>query len=377
MRHLQQQWVLLSRVFKGALFVVIALASWQVQAEYSLFKVSVKLKEAESRKAQYDEAIAKAARIELIRLTGRLDINRQPEVKPFLKKPQNWITSYQYLPIEQEGVVVGNLIEFQFNEKKIYEYFEQQNLLVWPLNLRPKTLVMGTQVLGGSETYLDQQGLKYLPTVDYRNSAGRLGLPIVVPANTKLWTKAKKVEGDKKVAYAISEAKADFLMAYEVFAQTDGTNEFYWKLYNQNGKLVKQGQASNKQTQNNLRNVFASLLNYYSRAYRDQASFLGSVTLEVTNVNSVEQLTELENTLVNLKPLIHQAKLTQLHNFQASFDLIYQGKYEHLLNRLQKVKGLTIEQHDPLTTLIEARWGKPKRKVIDLRQLGSQERGNP
>lgn len=360
-------------------FVTIGLLFFalQTQANDDLFKVNIRLAELkpdETKKQQYETALAKAARIELIRLTGRLDINEQEEVKDFLAKPQSWLSSYRYLPIKQEGVVVGTQVEFLFDQKRIYDYFQQQNLIIWPMERRPKTLVMGTQKLAGTSVQLDRKGLEFLPNMNYRNSAQRLGIPIKIPDSVEMWVSAKNTASDRKVAYILSEAKAQYLMAFEVVTQVNGDNEFFWKLYNQDGIEVKNGQATNRDARLNLDNVFASLLNYYSQPYRDQAQFLGGITLEVSGLNTVEALTALESQLIKQKPLIHQIRLNSLKNYQAKFDVVYQGDYQHLLTRLHELANIEVETEDAVIGQIRAKWvERSVPQVIDLGNLANSE----
>lgn len=343
----------------------------QVQASQELFNVKVALvepQESETRQQQYDSALAEAARVELIRLTGRLDINEQEEVKGFLTNPRSWLTSYRYLPVKQEGVVVGTEIEFVFDQKRIYQYFQQQNLIIWPSERRPKTLVMGTQQLAGTSVKLDQQRLDFLPTLDFKSSAERLGVPVIVPDNTEMWVTATKVENDKKIAYIISEAQASYLMTFEIINEENGDNQFYWKLYDQTGNLIRDGQASNRLASVNLDNVFANLLSFYSQPYRDQADILGAVTLSVSGLKSVENLTEIEAELARQKPLIHQAKLASIKNNEAVFDVVYQGQYSHLLSRLQQFGNLKLTSENAIISVIKTVWqdDEQKPKVIDF-----------
>ncbi|MDX1795900.1 MAG: DUF2066 domain-containing protein [Hydrogenovibrio sp.] len=349
-----------------------------VQAEETLFNVQVPLSDQDSqltKQQRFDKALAEASRVELMRLTGRLDINEKDEFQELLNNPSDWLSSYSYQSIRQEGVVVGTKIEFLFDRKRIYQYFQKHNLIVWPYDKRPKTLVFGSQALGSNVIKLDYDGLGDNPTLDFREPAKRLGVPVVEPTNSFMWIYPQDEEDPDKIISLLSENQADFLMTYQQEVSVDGDNSFIWQLYDKQGQKVLDGQAVNTESMQNLKTVFARLLNFYSEPYRAQADVLGTVTLVLADINSADQLTAIENKLNGMKPMVHSARLHSLKDHSANFEIVYQGNYSDLVDTVQKFEHVIVTDNDAVIGLIQAKWvaEKPVDPVIPSEAAAQQQ----
>lgn len=365
-------------LLRSLVTLTFLLLAGMAQANDTLFTVKIPLSEnseQQTTQERFNQALSEAAMYELIRLSGRLDINGADEAQTFLTQPRSWLASYRYQPVKEEGVVVGTQIEFQFDEGRIYDYFQQHGLVIWPFERRPKTLVMGTRQLGGREIRLDQQNLTYLPNLNFHNAAQRMGLPIELPKDTKMWVGATANVKDKKVAYILSEYDSDFLLVFDSSVGVNGQSQFFWKLYRSSGQLLREGQSSEKAVESDLDNLFASLLNYYSQSYRDQADVLDEVNVSIKGLRKLDSLTQIESSLQNEKPLIHHVSLQSLKNYQATFELVYQGDYQYLVSKLRAFSQLKMLSDDAVTGRIEMEWVDAENapKVVDFGNLASPE----
>lgn len=351
-----QKLITLFFVFGVFFFAAVA------HADDVLFDVTIPLSDSEtnlSKQQQIDKALTEASRIELMRLTGRLDVNDDDEFQELLQNPKEWLSRYSYQPILQEGVAVGTQIEFKFDQKHIYQYFQKHNLVLWPYSSRPKTLVLGSQKLGNDTTNLTADALGDNPSLDYRKPAERLGVPVLEPSadmSSSLWIYPLQNALPEQIAFLESQAKADYLMTYQEELTETGEKTFHWELYDKTGKKVLDGQADNTLAMDNLEDIFARLLDLYSQGYRAQADVLGSLTLTLDNVTQLNNLTSIESVLNNMKPMVHSVRLHSLQNYQANFEIIYQGFYTNLLAKIQQIPHVLVTDNDAVIGVVQAKW---------------------
>lgn len=327
-----------------------------------LFDVKIPLTDTEiklSKQDQFEQALAKAAQVELMRLTGRLDVKENDDFQELLNAPKVWLSRYSYEPIIQEGVAVGTQIEFIFDKKHIYQYFQKHNLVLWPYGNRPKTLVFGSQKLGNDTVILTKDALENNPNLNYQKPAERLGIPVLEPdvdTPNSLWVFPKAEVAPEKIIYLISQVQANYLLSFQEELSETGDKQFYWALYDKQGKKVLSGEADNIAAIDNLEDVFSKLLDFYSQGYRAEADILGSVTLTLGNVTTVEHLNQVETALNNLKPMVHSVRLQTLKDYSANFEIIYQGIYGNLLTKIQNIRHLEVTDNDALIGMIKSKW---------------------
>lgn len=349
------------RSFVSAVFFILMTfaASSYAGEQSDLFEVRMlQLDDATEKNAQQalDDSLLKAIRIELIRLTGNPEFLVQPEAETFVQSPKAWLKSYRYEPYEQEGVKVGTWLVFEFDQQRFYRYFQQQGLVIWPMSNRPKTLVMGSQLIAGTLVKLNQSRLSYLPKLNYRNTASQLGLPIETPVQSTDWVYPDADGSNQRVADILQSSDARYLLSFQVISSINGSERYKWQLFNRNGISLLQDDIRNEPEQGYFEETFSELLRLYSASYREQAEFLGSLTLTVDNVQSVEQLTELEKRLKAMKPSVHQVRLTSVEKHQVVFELVYQGEYIRLVNRLAAMPGLVSVRDDAVIGQVNAEW---------------------
>jgi len=322
-----------------------------------LFDVRILQNEAADNKASLDDSLLNAIKIELVRLTGNPEFVLQPEAQTFIQSPKAWLKSYRYEPYEQDGVRVGTFLVFEFDPERFYDYFQKQGLVIWPYANRPVTYVMGSQLIAGTLVKLNQQNLSYSPKLDFRNKAEQLGLPYDVPSNEGQWIYPDSTDGfNPRIPDLLQGMDATYLLRFHVSSDMDGSERFKWQLFNRNGQSLLQSEASGSDPSVYFETTLQELMQTYSASYREQAEFLGSLTLVVKNITSVEHLTKTEAALISLKPIVHQARLSAVSEKQATFELVYQGDYNRLLEHLQKIKDLQLILDDAVIGKAVAEW---------------------
>lgn len=322
-----------------------------------LFDVRILQNEAADNKASLDDSLLNAIKIELVRLTGNPEFVLQPEAQTFIQNPKAWLKSYRYEPYEQDGVRVGTFLVFEFDQERFYDYFQKQGLVIWPYANRPVTYVMGSQLIAGTLVKLNRQNLSYSPKLDFRNKAEQLGLPYDIPSNEGQWIYPDSTDGfNPRIPDLMQGTDATYLLSFQVISGMDGSERFKWQLFNRNGQSLLQSEASGSDSSVYFETTLQELMQTYSASYREQAEFLGSLTLVVKNITSVEHLTKTEAALVSLKPIVHQARLSAVSEKQATFELVYQGDYNRLLEHLQKIKDLQLILDDAVIGKAVAEW---------------------
>lgn len=328
-------------------------------ADINLFTVKIVETDAEAaqgKRAAFNELLEKAVKIELVRLTGSAEVLSQSETQAILNQPKKWLKNYRYEPYEQDGVRVGTQLVFEFDRERVYRYFQQQGLVVWPLANRPQTLVMGSQLLAGSLMKLDQTNLSYLPNIDYRPIAQQLAMPVQVGSSESVWVYPDAEETHPVAADVMQETEARYLLSFQAVMDVQGGESLKWQLFAKDGSVLLSQPLTDGDTKAQLEQAFAQLMSFYSAGYREQAGFLGSLTLSVNGIDQVDKLNALETWLNQQKPILHQARLNHVTPTQAVFELIYQGDYAQVLNRLAGWPQLKLVEESAIVGQIKAVW---------------------
>ncbi len=325
----------------------------------NIFQVDVHISTKDSKLTQsqiFKKSLKKAARVVMVRLTADLDINNQDESATFLKKPRGWLKSFNYRAVKSEGVTIGKKIVFVFDKKLLYRYFENNNLLVWPASKRPVTLVYGGQKVDGLVMGINRETIRNNPKLDYRGSAARLALPIVVPASKSIALSPSKTISKQKISNLIRAASANYLLNFEETISSLGGRSFSWKLYHKNGDEILIMSTEKGSGSRHLTRMFETLLDVYSRSYREQSSFLNAINLDFIDVENFEEINKIERNLQGLKPTVHKVKLIQTKGKTVQFELVYQGTYQNFRKKLQSISAIELISDSALTGQMEVVW---------------------
>jgi len=355
--------VIIKKISRYFLIISIFLSFYSSVKAAEQFKVEVSLLNAQAKltkKQIFDKALKKAAKTLLIKLSAKLDINKQAKAREFLTRPSSWLKSYSYQPVKSEGVEIGKKIVFIFNQKLLYKYFQDNNLNIWPLQQRPVTLVLGSQKVINVTSNIKRSNIQYFPSLNYRYIAQQFSLPVKIPGSeiaNKLWL-TPNVYSPKSTLYGLSRFfSVDYILVFQDIVGNSGQKQIYWKLYDKQGNLALKGQENKKYSANSsLNNIFAKLLGFYSQKYFKQSSFFNSAILTVAGRYDFNKFAILEKTLQNLKPIIHQSRLKKMSNNKIVFELMYQGPSEYLIKRINNIKMLNTLYNPDLAGEIKAVW---------------------
>ncbi|NCN44558.1 MAG: hypothetical protein CO158_06260 [Piscirickettsiaceae bacterium CG_4_9_14_3_um_filter_43_564] len=326
----------------------------------NLFEIKVLQEDGESVRstASFDAVLQDAMKRVLTRLTGSEDILKQADVINLLNQPKTWLKSYRYEPYEIEGVKVGTYLIFQFDEGRLYQTFQKHGWVSWPYQNRPTTLVMGSRLMAGTLVKLTSQNLDYAANMDFRHTAEQLGLPIELDDTGQTWVYPEGQNHSQAVADRMQSSPADYLLSFQVESLVNGRQHYKWQLFSRSGEsvipLVKDMEFDS--ANRFYDQVFLTLIQAYSATYRQQADFLGAVTLRFENIDSAAKITRLETLLRKIKPMVHQVKLMSLKGTRATFEADYQGSYTHLLARLQAFEFLKLVDDNALIGRIDFQW---------------------
>lgn len=345
--------------------------------------------------AQLKEGVAKL----LIRLTGNRQVVYQSAYRPFLRAPKKWLKQYYFKPRLEEGVQVGQDLVLVFDRQRILQQFQKTGLIIWPYELRPKLLVVGEYEVAGVKVLLDQPGLEQHLNLDFRPVANELGLPVklMAPSHTTLnktmdesvllstwmWQTPEtfqQVLPDLQSLLAKNAVEGVVLFALKPvkIPQGQGGYQLTYELYGQKfavlpehtlNEIVLPKTLTGTELKKLYQRMFSEVAEYFSAPYRAQASVLGEVLLTVVASEKAEQsftpeqVFKIEQTLQDLKPTLHDAKLVQLNTQIMQFEMTYQGRFERMLEVLVQKSQLYLVSADALTGEVKMQLTKPEGKV--------------
>lgn len=330
-----------------ALLCVFLLAkSVQANDKVDLFVIEKPIENHQA--AQLNLLLESAMRDLLIRVVGGDQIIQTPEAQNYLKKARQWVKSYQFANREADGVVIGQKIVVEFDRHRLLADFQKDQIHIWPLNDRPKTLLIGRWEQQGLRVNLSQASLQYRIDLDYRDYSRLLALSVDIPADDDAFSGLRI---DQLLKQSVLPASlltqwqgqgSDFVMLFKAVV-VDELTSFVWGLYSlETGERVLSSDEMGEGFLPLLHGSFDSLLELYSRPYRERAGTVGLVHLEIEGLPSYESLQELERFLQRLKPTFRDVKLIKLQGRSAAFEVIYQGSYIDVIKVVERVPHMRL-----------------------------------
>ena len=316
--------------------------------------------------------LKRALKIELQRLTGHTQASQGEQAQFFLQTPQKWLANYRQAPFMQEGVQVGQRWVFEFDADKFYQAFRQNDWVLWPLKARPTTLVLGTHNRGGQKIKLDQNTLQYIPQLQWDHLVGQWALPVYWPEQapnltpdsdaSALWLRPQSAQSDSMVAKErLAQTGLDHLLTYEWVQVPNQPSKLVWQLFDRQGQalMFQQIQApsqASRPLQSMINRMFGQVSAFYSKPFRADADFIGSVQLTLNKVFTFQQVQALEAMFEQQKPQIEQVRLLKTWPQAVQFELVYQGNFEALLQTLNALSAIEVRQASAHTSQIVAQW---------------------
>lgn len=328
------------------LCVFLLVKSVQANDKIDLFVIEKPIENHEV--GQLNLLLESAMRDLLIRVVGGDQILQTPEAQNYLKKARQWVKSYQFANREADGVVIGQKIVVEFDRHRLLADFQKDQIHIWPLNDRPKTLLIGRWEQQGLRVNLSQASLQYRVDLDYRDYSRLLALTVDLPVDDSAFVGLRVDPLLKQPVLpepTLSQWQGqgnDFVMIFKAVVTGDLTN-FVWGLYSlETGERVLNSDEMGEGFLPLLHGSFDSLLELYSRPYRERAGTVGLVQLDVDGLPSYEALQDLERFLQRLKPTFRDVKLVKLQGNSASFEVIYQGSYIDVIKVVERVPHMRL-----------------------------------
>ncbi len=342
-----------------ALLLFVGLITWQVslpaqavEQERLLFEIEIP-KEGKS----FDALLKRAIQIQLIRLTGSMDVLSSPKSQVFTKNPKNWLNTYGYRPVIVDGVTVGEKIFFEFSAQSIHAQFQKSDLLVWPLHKRPKLFVVASHSLAGSVTKLTEQNLQYRTDMYFTNFARNVALEIDVPKNNTDWLLPENRLQNRILEEMLEKSASQYLLAIDIRQSADGKTELIWQLFASNLVKVAERTIKNRQTSRDyLKQAFYDVLGVVSSSYRKGSGILGEISLSVSGIDTFADFNALESFLMAQRAQFNNVTLVESSQNKVVFEIQYRGSLESVMDSLNKNINLVITGNNALIGKVLAEW---------------------
>lgn len=305
-----------------------------------LFTLSLRVSP-EQMKAGEEALLAKALRIEVVRLTGELDAAAKLG-QARLRNPRRWVVRYTFLPRKVEGVTVGQLLQVTFDKRRLLDAFDQTGLRFWPAEARPKLLIIGWWNAYGTEKMVTR-ALAQRPDLDLGYAAYLLGLQARLPDRDQPALRRPVINGETVEALRRRYGVDGVVRAYFEERFEQGQRQVRAAA---EALLPEWGGTQRGQTQAATpAEAFQALLGRFLppwRARYGSAAEAESVVQLVLRQPTPQALFRLEKLLNGAAPIVRQATLVELDRKAARFEVIYQGPWGTLAQHLNQLPGFQI-----------------------------------
>lgn len=320
----------------------LANSAWGA-ANINLFKVEQPIDKFEQ--SELDALLSSAMQNLLVRLMGGDQILSHQAAQAYLNSPRRWVKSFQLENREADGVVIGKKWVVEFDRERLLAQFHKDDIHIWPIANRPKTLMIGWWYQQGLKVTLSQESLQYRVDLDYRDYARLLALDVGVPAldaNYVGLPESLDLTTDS-LAWDLLAAQAegyDYILMLKADVIGDVTR-LDWVLYSsRNGEKLVADELIGEAFLPLAESVFQRMMTRYSQGYRDAIGHLSLIQLDIKSITHFNQLERFEQFLSRLKPTVTEIRLLEVDGQTARYELTYQGYYSDLMLLLEQTPGV-------------------------------------
>ncbi|MCF6345580.1 MAG: DUF2066 domain-containing protein [Thiomicrorhabdus sp.] len=322
----------------------LALESKTEQVE-SFFKVTLPYKGEPSVHQSLGDAMA----ILLVRLTGQKQFLTSRVAQAYLKNPKAWLKTYNIVPRTEEGVLMGRNIVYTFLEDKLRQEFHQRFVPIWPLSIRPETLVLGSLHQGGTVTQLTDETLQYRVDAEFRAYPKKIKLPIALPSYQ--WDVPMPSETDSEpfsptastVLKVLAKSNQHYLLRFQVQMRGGQKNRLIWVLYHSEGVQVVSGELIGGNVTTLTEQMFDDVMTYYVQNYvqiKEQITDHDNVSLQpilltVHDVMNVKQMAQFESLLKSNPDTVRSVALVSMQAGRVQYRITPQMNYQAVLNWIE------------------------------------------
>lgn len=315
----------------------------------------------QTEQALFDEQIKQAMSLLLLRLTGQPRFVESGVGQRYIQQANGWLTNFNVKPRFEDGVEVGKNIAYRFDANRLTQAFVKQYVKLWPLAERPKTLVMGSFVQQGRLQKLKSELLDYRLDIDFRGFLEKIELPYYVPETDENWIFPVEPEATRTLIQQHLMANTQQnLLSFKVLTHNTepqaNTNEnktkeiaevsgvkakakhrytLEWYLFALSGATKQKAILNGDDLQSLMQQMFSTVAQIYVKQGAVKAVKKNHILLNVSFINSAENIAQLEKALQAQQPMIRKAQLQQLKGTTAQYDIEYQGDLTDVLNWLE------------------------------------------
>ncbi len=281
----------------------------------------------------FNQAISLGMETLLVKITGQKSFLESAVAKGYLKTPMSWLDSYEIKPRTEEGVQVGQNIVLRFSAARLNAAFKSHRVSIWPLEQRPKTLVMGSLLQKGGLLKLTQDKMHYRADIEFRDYPQQMALPISLPDSGDLWVYPVSPErSNSTISEVLLTTNHDYLLSFKLEVLDDSKYELSWYLFAPSGVVFAKGERLGTNQQQLLKSMFEQVMQHYALFTQKNSSKSNHITLNVSNIVKADQIQTLEAQLKANHPMIKSARLLSLQSGLAQYEIQYQGDYQKVID---------------------------------------------
>lgn len=343
------------------------------QSLYSLV-LSQKLSQSLSKDSPLNsQMISQSNQNLLLRLTGRPSYEITEEGRQFIAQNKKWLKSFDWVPVMQEGVSVGEQLRLNYDPSAVNAAFEMNNIKVWPSVLRPSILVMGTYVQNGSLIKLNQSQVESQAVAPLLEKSKQMGLKLAIPESIDDWVFPVEPEQSlNKIQEWLLASEKDYLLSYKISTRNINSNlnahrmpsenqqyELSWRVFTSSGKEIIKGRAFGDNQavliEKMLPMVTARLVDFTETKLQKKAQLY----LNLLEVTDAEVLIHAREYLNQELPTIEKLQLSELEGELAQFTLNLKGSYQDFLGWIMQNPSFNVVNESEILRQIDVVYSMP------------------
>ncbi|MBF6058259.1 DUF2066 domain-containing protein [Thiomicrorhabdus heinhorstiae] len=285
-----------------------------------------------------DSLSQEAMKILLSRLAANDSLLNSELGRQTITGSKTWLKSYFFKARKEEGVTVGQDIEFVFDGERLFRMLKQNKAAVWsPLN-RPSTLIMGSFVQAGHVFKLDQQALRYREDLPLTVYPQWFGLPAGFPPNQNNWILPIRDGNPPRIIQeTLLASDQSYLLSFKLVEKNSRLFALEWMLFSKSGQLV----AHSSHRGDNARTLLNLMFKHLAYRYRQltqtkKTEEWGSLNIVVHDLKSERTLKLLQKRLSSQQSEITSIQLQSVNAEGARLVVNYNGSYQNLVNWIKQ-----------------------------------------
>ncbi|WP_319557740.1 DUF2066 domain-containing protein [Thiomicrorhabdus sp.] len=285
-----------------------------------------------------DSLSQEAMKILLSRLAANDSLLNSELGRQTITGSKTWLKSYFFKARKEEGVTVGQDIEFVFDGERLFRMLKQNKAAVWsPLN-RPSTLIMGSFVQAGHVFKLDQQALRYREDLPLTVYPQWFGLPAGFPPNQNNWILPIRDGNPPRIIQeTLLASDQSYLLSFKLVEKNSRLFALEWMLFSKSGQLV----AHSRHRGDNARTLLNLMFKHLAYRYRQltqtkKTEEWGSLNIVVHDLKSERTLKLLQKRLSSQQSEITSIQLQSVNAEGARLVVNYNGSYQNLVNWIKQ-----------------------------------------